>query len=536
MLGPLPIIATGRQFMTRTLRLILGDQLDRRSTIFDGYDPGEDVLLMTEAAEEASYIAQHKKRLVFFFAAMRHFAETQRVAGRRIIYNRLDQTDAPLTLGEGLARGIADHQPERVLVVMPGDHRVLESLRRECARRNVPLDVLEDRHFMSQPEDFRSMRAGRKRFLMEDFYRAQRKRTGWLMNGDTPQGGQWNFDRDNRRPFGRNGPGLVPQRLEFQPDAITQDVIRMVANRFADAPGRLDDFAEPVTAEQARAALDDFIDNRLGLFGDYQDAIASGQVTLYHSRISAAMNVKLIDPRGACLAAISAWEEGRAPLNAVEGLVRQIQGWREFVRGVYWTLMPDYADRNSLGAQEDVPDFFWTGETDMACLADAIGGLIQTGYAHHIQRLMVMGLFQMLYGAHPYKVHEWHMSMYLDAVDWVSLPNVLGMSQHGDGGVVGTKPYCASGAYIDRMSDCCRGCRYSPKLSSGPRACPFTVLYWDFLARHRERFVANHRMGMQLRNLARKPSKEIVEIQRSAELIRTSVSAGAVIPPKTTGE
>ena len=509
----------------RTLRLILGDQLNAASTIFDGFDVGQDGLVMTEALEEASYVSQHKKRLVFFFAAMRHFAEEQAALGRPMIYHRLDEPAAPETLAEGLKRAIETHRPERVLVVKPGDHRVQTALKTACERFGTPLEVLEDRHFLTQPEDFQALRAGRKRFLLEDFYRAQRKRTGWLMHGDKPEGGQWNFDKDNRKPFGRDGPGLVPRRLEFPADAITEEVISMVAARFPDAPGTLDGFAEPVTREDAEAALSDFIDNRLGQFGDYQDAIATGQVTLYHSRISAVMNVKLLDPRQACVAAIAAWAEGRAPLNAVEGFVRQILGWREFVRGVYWTLMPEYAGRNELQANAEVPDFFWTGETEMACLSDAIGGLVDTGYAHHIQRLMVMGLFLMLYGAHPYKVHEWHMSMYLDAVDWVSLPNVLGMSQHGDGGVVGTKPYCASGAYIDRMSDCCRTCRFKPKLSSGPDACPFTVLYWEFLARHQDRLAGNQRMAMQMRNLARKSPEEVTEIMRCAETIRADISA-----------
>ena len=501
----------------RTLRLVLGDQLDARSAIFEDFDPAQDALLMTEAAEEATYVAQHKKRIALFFSAMRHFAEEQRAAGRPILYNRLDAENAPQTLSEGLARAVTRLKPARVLVVQPGEYRVLHGLRSRAGQLGLEIEILEDRHFLTRPEDFQSLREGRKRFIMEDFYRAQRKRTGWLMEGDDPVGGRWNFDKENRKPFGREGPGLVPRRARFEPDAITSDVLKLVEARFSDAPGKLDGFDEPVTAEQAREALADFIDNRLASFGDYQDAIATGQTTLYHARLSAAMNLKLLDPRDACLAAICAWEEGRAPLNAVEGFVRQILGWREFVRGVYWTLMPDYAEANHLGAEADVPGFFWTGETEMACLADALGGLVDTGYAHHIQRLMVLGLFLMLRGAHPYKVHEWHMSMYLDAVDWVSLPNVLGMSQHGDGGIVGTKPYCASGAYIDRMSDCCRGCRFDPKQATGDKACPFTTLYWDFLARHEKRFSDNRRMAMQMRNLARKDEGDLAQIRAQAD-------------------
>ena len=508
----------------RSLRLILGDQLDVQSALFDGFDPAQDALLMTEALEEARYVAQHKKRLVLFFAAMRHFAEAQRAEGRAIIYNRLDHPNAPETLAEALIRAAEAHRPERITVVRPGDWRVLTALEQACERLALPLEVLEDRHFLTQPQDFAALREGRKRFILEDFYRAQRKRTGWLMQGDAPEGGRWNFDKDNRKPFGRNGPGLLPQRLSFPPDVLTQEVIRLVAERFPNAPGALDGFDEPVTAADARAALRDFVDHRLAQFGDHQDAIAMGYRTLNHARISAALNLKLLSPQEACLAAIAAYEEGRAPLNAVEGFVRQILGWREFVRGVYWTLMPDYAARNAMGAEMDVPAFFWTGETEMACLADAVGGLVETGYAHHIQRLMVMGLFLMLLGAHPYKVHEWHMAMYLDAVDWVSLPNVLGMSQHGDGGVVGTKPYSASGAYIHRMSDCCRACRFDPKQASGPEACPFTALYWDFLARHEDKFGANQRMAMQMRNLRNKDAAEIAEIRAGADAFRAALA------------
>ncbi len=298
----------------------------------------------------------------------------------------------------------------------------------------------------------------------------------------------------------------------------------MVARRFPDAPGRLDGFDEPVSAADARAALEDFVAHRLPSFGDYQDAIAAGQRTLHHSRLSAAMNVKLLDPRTACLAAIDAYEAGAAPLNAVEGFVRQILGWREFVRGVYWAETPGYADLNFLGAEAEVPGFLWTAETEMACVADSVQGLIDEAYAHHIQRLMVLGLYQLLLGVHPYRAHEWHMSLYLDAVEWVSLPNVLGMSQHGDGGIVGTKPYAASGAYIDRMSDYCRGCRFDPREATGERACPFTTLYWDFLARHESRFAGNPRMRNHYANLRRKDPDDLARIRRQADRLRSEPS------------
>jgi deoxyribodipyrimidine photolyase-related protein len=519
LLRPLPGRGAEDGAMTdrlRTLVVVLGDQLDARSAAFDGFDPARDAVLMTEAAEEATHVRQHRKRLVLFFSAMRHFAEEQRALGRRVLYRRLDEPGAPATLADSLRRAVADHAPEAVVVARPGDFRVLDAL-----TAAVPaLRLVEERHFLTDPDDWARLREGRRRFILEDFYRAMRRRTGWLMEGDAPAGGAWNFDKENRKSFGPQGPGFTPERPAEPPDAITRDVMRMVDARFPDAPGSTTGFAEPVTRAQALRQLDAFVADRLAGFGDHQDAIATGRATLWHSRLSACLNLKLLDPREVCLAAIGAWEAGRAPLNAVEGFVRQILGWREFTRGVYWSLGPSYLDRNALGATLPVPGFFWTGETDMACVADAAGQLAREGYAHHIQRLMVLGLFLMLYGADPRAAHDWHMGMYLDAIDWVSAPNVIGMSQHADGGVMGTKPYCASGAYIDRMSDCCRGCRYDPKQATGPRACPFTTLYWDFLARHEARFRPNMRMKMQLANLARKTPAERAAAARAADALR----------------
>jgi deoxyribodipyrimidine photolyase-related protein len=500
----------------RRLIIICGDQLDADAAVLDGFDPERDALLMTEAAEEATYIPQHKRRLVLFFAAMRHFAEAQRQKGRRVIYRRLDDGGAPETLADSLRAAIETEQPEQIAVTRPGDWRVLESLRQAAPN----LQVVEDSHFLSTPDDWAEMRANRKRFILEDYYRALRRRTGWLMEGDEPAGGAWNFDKDNRKSFGRDGPGFTPGRPESTPDDTTQEVIRLIGNRFGNAPGTLEGFAEPVTRRQALAHLRDFVEHRLPLFGDYQDAIALGHATLWHSRLSAALNLKLLDPREVCEAAIDAYESGHAPINAVEGFVRQILGWREFTRGVYWNLMPDYAERNDLDADAPLPAFFWTGETDMACLADALGQLHREAYAHHIQRLMVLGLFLMLWGTKPRETNAWHLAMYLDAIDWVSLPNMLGMSQHADGGVMGTKPYCASGAYIDRMSNACRSCRYDPKQATGENACPFTTLYWDFLDRHEARFAPNMRMKMQVNNLRRKSDDDRSAIRRAAGTLR----------------
>ncbi len=499
----------------RRLVLVLGDQLDPASAAFDGFDPERDAVVMTEAREEATHVRAHKKRLVLFFSAMRHFAEELRGRGWTVHYHPLDGEAPAGSIAEGAAR----HAADQLHVVEPGDFRVADSLR----RRFQGIVIHEDRHFLSSPDDFRSFVEGRKRVILEDFYRMMRRRTGWLMEGDKPVGGEWNYDKENRKSFGKSGPGETPGRPTSRPDAITEAVMRMVEAEFPDAPGSTAGFDEPVTRHAALAHLRQFVAERLPRFGDHQDAIVTGHATLWHSRLSGALNLKLLDPREVIEAAIAAHQAGTAPINAVEGFVRQILGWREFVRGVYFTEMPAYADRNALGAEAALPAFYYTGETEMACLADTLGQLVDQAYAHHIQRLMVSGLFAMLWGAHPRRVNDWHLAMHLDAIDWVSLPNVLGMSQHGDGGQVGTKPYAASGAYISRMSDCCARCPYDPKQATGPTACPFTTLYWDFLSRHDARFRPNRRMAMQMKNLDRKEG-DLPAIRRAAEALRTRIA------------
>ena len=360
---------------------------------------------------------------------------------------------------------------------------------------------------------------------MEAFYREQRREHDILMAGDGPAGGTWNLDRDNRASFGKDGPPRIKAPRSFRPDETTRAVLDMVERRFPDSPGNLDNFDYPVTRDQARDALRDFLEHRLESFGRYQDAMATGRPYLYHSRLSCVLNLHLLDPRAALDGAVEAYEAKAAPLNSVEGFVRQILGWREYIRGIYWREMPAYAEMNALDAELPMPAFYWTGETEMNCLKQSVGQLIDHAYAHHIQRLMVLGLFAMLLGVRPYEVHRWHMSMYADAIDWVSLPNVLGMSQYGDGGIVGSKPYAASGNYIDKMGDYCKGCRYDPKKATGDDACPFTTLYWDFLSRNRNRIKGQRHMGYQLANLDRKDDGERREIKRRADRLKRDCTA-----------
>jgi deoxyribodipyrimidine photolyase-related protein len=357
---------------------------------------------------------------------------------------------------------------------------------------------------------------------METFYREQRRRFGVLMQGGEPRGGQWNFDAENRAAFGPGGPGSLPPPARFAPDAITAEVLAEVATRFAKHPGSLADFAWPVTREQALQSLQRFITERLPLFGHYQDAMWPGEPWLYHAHLSAALNLKLLNPREVVDAAVAALDAGHAPLTSVEGFVRQILGWREYVRGIYWTQMPGYAALNALDAQAYLPAWYWTGDTDMACLRDTLRQTLATGYAHHIQRLMVTGLYALLLGVRPQQVHEWFLAVHVDAVEWVELPNTLGMSQFGDGGLMASKPYIASGAYIDRQSPYCATCRYRPAERTGPQACPFTTLYWDFLLRHETRFASHPRLALQVRNLARLDEAERHAIQTQAQALRQS--------------
>jgi deoxyribodipyrimidine photolyase-related protein len=344
------------------------------------------------------------------------------------------------------------------------------------------------------------------------------------MDGDEPVGGRWNFDPENRGSFPKSGPQDLPRPRSFPPDGTTKEVLRLVERKFPDPPGRLDHFDWPLTPRQAQSALKDFIEHRLPLFGEYQDAIWQGEPFLYHAQLSAALNLKLLDPRDVLREAEAAYHAGQAPINAVEGFVRQILGWREYVRGVYWHLMPEYLERNHLEADRSLPKFYWTGETDMNCLKDTITQTLDYGYAHHIQRLMVTGLFALLLGVDPREVHEWYLAVYVDAVEWVELPNTLGMSQYADGGVMASKPYAASGKYIKRMSNYCGGCRFRPDRAVGEDACPFSTLYWDFLMRHEKRLAGNNRMTMQLKNLARKSPSERAEIRRQAGEIMEACS------------
>lgn len=506
----------------RHLVLVLGDQLDLDAAAFDGFDAAHDAAWMAEVAEESTHVWSSKPRTVMFLAAMRHFAQALRLhaGGRPVHYTRLDDPANPGSLQAQLHADIERLRPAGLVMTAPGDWRVLQAIKGVAQAQGLPLDLREDRHFYCSVREFAAHARGRKSLRMEYFYREMRKRHGVLMQGEAPEGGQWNFDADNREPFGADGPGDVPPRALFEPDALTREVIAQVEAHFADHPGRVDCFAWPVTRAQALVALQRFITERLPLFGRHQDAMWPGEPWLYHAHLAAALNLKLLNPREVVAAAEAAYRAGAAPLASVEGFVRQVLGWREYVRGIYWTRMPGYAEFNALDAQEDLPAWYWSGATDMACLRDALAQTLAHGYAHHIQRLMVTGLFALMYGVQPQQVHAWYLAVYVDAVEWVELPNTLGMSQYADGGLMASKPYVATGKYVQRMSPHCKGCRYDPAQRTGDTACPYTTLYWDFLMRHEALLAANPRMALQVKNVARLSDGEKHAIRERAAAIR----------------
>jgi deoxyribodipyrimidine photolyase-related protein len=496
-------LATTLPATVRNLVLVLGDQLDEQSSALQGFDAAQDVVWMAEVDQESTHVWSAKQRIAVFLSAMRHFAHALQAQGLPLVYTRLDAPDNQGTLALELARTIADLQPAGLVLTAPGDWRVLQSLRAVALQAKLPLELRDDTHFFSTVRDFAEHAKGRKQLRLEYWYRELRKKHGILMEGKEPEGGQWNFDADNRESFGKAGPQDVPPPTRFAPDTVTQEVVQLVKQRFATHPGRLDRFGWPVTRAQALLALQAFIQERLPLFGKYEDAMWSGQAWLYHSHLSCALNLKLLQAREVVQAAEDAYRAGQVPLAAAEGFIRQILGWREYVRGIYWTQMPGYLERNALDAQAELPAWYWSGDTDMACLKDAIGQTLEHGYAHHIQRLMVTGLYALLLGVRPQAVHGWYLSVYVDAVEWVELPNTLGMGQFGDGGLMASKPYVASGKYIQRMGNHCKGCKFDPAASTGTTACPYTTLYWDFLMRHEVLLKKNPRMAMQLKNLAR---------------------------------
>ena len=496
------------------LRVVLGDQLSPGVAALQGLDPARDVVLMAEVMGECTYAPHHPQKIVLVLSAMRHFAAALAARGVVLRYVRLDDPGNTQSLTGEVERAVREMRPAQVIATSPGEWRVLEAM------RGWPgVEIREDTRFCAPPGFFARWAGGKGPLRMEFFYREMRRLHNLLMEGDTPAGGRWNYDAENRKKLPPDQ--AVPKARRFAPDATTREVMALVAEWFAGHYGGLEAFDYPVTARDAGLGLRDFLDNRLADFGDWQDAMAAGAPYLFHALVSAPLNLGLLDPLELCRAAEAAYRDGQAPLNAVEGFIRQILGWREYMRGMYWLHMPEYGTRNALNARRRLPEFYWTGRTRMNCMARVIGQTLRLGYAHHIQRLMVTGNFALLAGLAPDDVDQWYLAVYTDAYEWVEMPNTRGMALYADGGTVGSKPYAASGAYINRMSDYCKGCHYDVRQSVGARACPFNALYWDFIARHAALLDGNPRMAMPLRgwrNMA--PDKAEALRHRAALLLR----------------
>ena len=482
-----------------SLRLVLGDQLSDGLSALRGLDASTDVVLMAEVSDEATYVKHHKQKIALVFAAMRKFAARLEARGVTVRYVRIDQAGNTGAIAGELERAVSSQMFSGVVMTECGEWRLAEALSAFANSTSIPVETRQDDRFICSLDRFNRWAVDKKTLTMEFFYREMRRETGLLMDGKDPVGGQWNFDKDNRAGLPR---GVTPPtRLRTTPDAVTREAMADVERLFGDHFGSLETFGWPTTADEAEAVLAAFLADILPSFGTWQDAMASGQPWMWHGLVSTSLNLGLLDPLEVCRRAEAEYRAGRAPLNAVEGFIRQILGWREFVRGIYWLKMPEYGARNALDADRSLPGFYWSGETGMACVADAVRTTRDHAYAHHIQRLMVTGNLAMLLGVHPDAVDDWYLAVYADAYEWVEMPNTRGMATFADGGIMGTKPYAASGAYINRMSNYCAGCRYDVKLKTGEGACPFNRLYWGFLERNRARLGGNVRLAMPYRTL-----------------------------------
>lgn len=505
------------------LVLVLGDQLSDNLSALAEADKATDVVVIAEVASEASYVPHHPKKIAFTFTAMRKFAAYLQESGWRVAYTRFDDPQNAGSIPAELLRRAEEFDTDLVLATEPGEWRLIAALNEIPLR----LTLLEDTRFLCPHAQFEAWAEGRKALRMEYFYREMRRKTGLLMEGDKPVGGKWNFDHDNRKPASGDLFRKAPPAV--QDDTVLGEVLDLVETRFPDNFGTLRPFQFQTDRAGALRALDHFITHALPDFGAYQDAMLANDPYLYHAVIGLYLNAGLLEPLEVCKRAAQAYAQGHAPLNSVEGFIRQIIGWREFMRGVYFLEGPDYTSRNALGHDRALPALYWGGDTQMNCLKHAVGQTRDLAYAHHIQRLMVTGNFALLAGVDPAHVHEWYLAVYADAYEWVEAPNVIGMSQFADGGIVGSKSYVSSGAYIDRMSDYCAGCHYRVKDKTGSHACPFNLLYWHFLIRHRDRFAGNPRMAQMYRTFDRMDEERRNTVLAEAETFLRKLDAGVSV-------
>ena len=510
-----------------TLRLILGDQLSLSISSLQNINFKEDTVMLCEVMEECTYVKHHKKKIAFILSSMRHFAQELSSKGITVRYVELDNAHNTGSIYTEIIRAVSALKPNRFIVTEPSEYRLSESIKSLKEIIPIPVDILSDDRFLSTSKEFSSWAHGKKQLRMEFFYREMRQKYKILLEPDEkPTGGQWNYDKENQTPLKTEI--ISPKRISHKKSTHIKNVLKLVNQYFPDNFGTLDHFHFAVTREQALIEFHHFVDNLLPKFGDYQDVMVAGEPYLYHSLISCYLNAGLILPLEVCQIAEKAYKEGQAPLNSVEGFIRQILGWREYIRGIYWYHMPRYAKLNYLNATTKLPDFYWTTKTEMFCVAESIRHTRDHAYSHHIQRLMVTGNFAMLAGLDVAEVQAWYLAVYADAYEWVEMPNTLGMALFGDNNIVASKPYAASGKYIHRMSNFCQNCKYNPNEMIGEKACPFNSLYWDFWARHEDKLKGNPRvpyvfstwnkMSIEKRNEIRKQATANLKKMRDGSL------------------
>jgi len=505
----------------RNLIIILGDQLNCRISSLKNFDKQQDVIFMCEVYEEATYVKHHKKKLAFIFTAMRHFSEALEAQGYKVIYTKLNDKANKQSFSKEIGRIVKKLKPEKIILTEPSEWRVLEIIKKLQSSLPCSIDIIDDDRFFCDHETFKKWAKDKKQLRMEHFYQMLRKKHDILMNGKKPIGGQWNFDSANRKALPKDID--IPKPKHFKPSNIAQTVIALIKKKFPDHFGDCTPFYFAKSSEQAQEILEDFIKNRLPYFGDYQDAMHQAEPWLFHSHLSFYLNCGLLLPDEVIDAAIEAYNKGKAPLNAVEGFVRQILGWREFIRGIYWLEMPNYHEENYFNAKRALPEFFWTANTKMNCLAQCINDTKVNAYAHHIQRLMVIGNFALLTELNPKAVQDWYLLVYADAYDWVEMPNVIGMILFADGGLFASKPYIASGNYINKMSNYCQQCQFNVKQKTGDDACPFNYLYWYFLDKHQKKLKNNKRLVFPYKNLENMSKEQINRIQKDAEYFLNNI-------------
>jgi len=500
----------------KVLRLVLGDQLNAGHSWFSKVD--HDVLyVMFELKQELTYVTHHIQKVCGFFQAMREFSGTVRSCGHEILYLTLDDTVRYESLTQLLNHLVDKYHVRSFEYQAPDEFRLQAQLDQYCKSLAISHKRYDSEHFITQRHDLKDFFQGRKKYLMENFYRSIRRKCDILMDDGEPVGGRWNFDSENRKALPRDYAPV--QQMLFKNDV--SEIVSMLADHQISTTGRIEagDFIWPVNAEQAGKLLDHFIDNQLHNFGRYQDAMTEKDPFIYHSRLSFCLNSKILHPLDVVDAAISKWQNNTETISLaqVEGFVRQIIGWREYMRGVYWANMPGYASLNYFSHSRALPEFFWSAQTRMNCMHHAIRQSLDHAYAHHIQRLMITGNFMLLAGIDPDAVDSWYLGIYMDAVEWVEITNTRGMSQFADGGMVATKPYVSSGNYINKMSDYCKSCHYQVKQKAGEGSCPFNSLYWHFIDRNKKRLEKNPRMAMTYRTWNKMAEERRQDILHTAD-------------------